>query len=145
VSQNTSFAPSSNETGVVNRVLDAGEREAARDKAGSLPQITLSPMSLADLEMLAVGAMSPLTGFLTHADYKSVVSHMRLADGRVWSIPVTLPVSAELAAVIREGQDVALVQGEGGILALMTVQEKFTYDKRREALGMMVSVPLRIP
>jgi len=90
-------------------------------------------MSLADLEMIAVGAMSPLTGFMTRADYEGVVSEMRLANGMVWSIPVTLPVSTGQAASLREGQEVALVEGEGHVLAVMTVQDKFTYDKRREA------------
>jgi ATP sulfurylase len=118
---------------LIERVLHAEEREAARDKARHLPQITLGPMALADLEMLAIGAMSPLTGFMTRADYERVVSEMRLADGTVWSIPVTLPVSTEAAAGIREGQEVALVESDGHILAVMTVQGKFTYDKRREA------------
>jgi len=118
---------------LIERVLHATEREAAREKARHLPQITLGPMSLADLEMLAIGAMSPLVGFMTHADYERVVAEMRLADGTVWSIPVTLPVSTEVAAGIRGGQEVALVESDGHILAVMTVQGKFTYDKRREA------------
>ena len=80
---------------LIDRVLHADEREAARARARRLPQIVLGPMSLADVEMLAVGAMSPLTGFMTRADYERVVSEMRLADGTVWSIPVTLPVSTE--------------------------------------------------
>ena len=101
---------------LIERVLHAEEREAARDKARHLPQITLGPMSLADLEMLAIGAMSPLTGFMTRADYECVVAEMRLADGTVWSIPVTLPVSTEVASGIREGQEVALVEGDGHIL-----------------------------
>jgi sulfate adenylyltransferase len=62
-------------------------------------------MSLADVEMLAVGAMSPLTGFMSRADYERVVSDMRLADGTVWSIPVTLPVTTEVATSVREGQE----------------------------------------
>jgi ATP sulfurylase len=90
-------------------------------------------MSLADLEMLAVGAMSPLSGFMNRADYERVVSEIRLADGTVWSIPVTLPVAPEVASGIREGQEVALVEGDGNLLAVMTVQDKFTYDKHREA------------
>lgn len=118
---------------LIERVLHAAEREEAREKARHLPQIVLGPMSLADLEMLAVGAMSPLTGFMTRADYERVVSEMRLADGAVWSIPVTLPVTTEQAAGIRAGQEVALVEEGGHTLAVMTVQEQFTYDKRREA------------
>ncbi len=118
---------------LINRVLHADQREDARKRATSLPQIALGPVSLADLEMLSVGAMSPLTGFMTRADYERVVGEMRLADGNVWSIPVTLPVSTEVAAGIHEGQEVALTESDGHILALMTVKEKFTYDKHCEA------------
>ena len=118
---------------LIDRVLRADEREAARARARHLPRILLGPMSLADLEMLAVGAMSPLMGFMARADYERVVSEMRLADGAVWSIPVTLPVAPEVASGIREGQEVALVEGDGHLLAVMTVQDKFIYDKRREA------------
>ena len=118
---------------LISRVLHADQREAARDRARSLPQIALGPVSLADLEMLAIGAMSPLTGFMTRADYERVVGEMRLADGNVWSIPATLPVSAEVASGIHEGQEVTLTENDGRILAVMTVKEKFTYDKCREA------------
>jgi len=83
--------------------------------------------------MLAVGAMSPLTGFMTSADYERVVGEMRLASGLVWSIPITLPVSTEEAGRIREGQEIALVEPDGHILAVMMVQDKFTYDKHCEA------------
>ncbi len=118
---------------LVDRSLSPDQREVTREKARSLPQIALGPVSLADLEMLTIGAMSPLTGFMTRADYERVVSEMRLADGSVWSIPVTLPVSTEAASDIREGQEIALTESDGHILAVMTVQEKFTYDKHREA------------
>jgi len=118
---------------LVDRRLPQDQREEALKNAEHLPQILLGPMGLADLEMLAVGAMSPLTGFMTRAGYERVVAEMRLADGTVWSIPVTLPVSAEQAASIREGQEIALVESGGRVLADMLVEEKFTYDKRREA------------
>jgi ATP sulfurylase len=118
---------------LVNRCLLHDEREAAREKARHLPQIALGPVSLADLEMLAIGAMSPLTGFMTRTDYERVVGEMRLAEGTVWSIPVTLPVSTEVASGIREGQEIALTESDDHILAVMTVKEKFAYDKRREA------------
>jgi len=89
-------------------------------------------VSVSDLELIAVGAMSPLNGFMGRADYESVVDTMRLANGLVWSLPITLPVDKEVADEIREGDEIALYEGDH-LLGLMTVEEKFEYDKRREA------------
>jgi sulfate adenylyltransferase len=87
-----------------------------------------------DLVMLASGAYSPLTGFLGREGYARVVREMRLADGTLWPIPITLAVSREQAAGIRDGSRLALVDAEiGEISATMTVREKFEYDKREEA------------
>ncbi len=102
-------------------------------RAEHLQSIPLSPISLSDVELLSVGAYAPLTGFLTRADYERVVDDMRLADGSVWSIPITLPVSRTQADAIREGEEIALVEPDGRVLATLLVQEKFAYDKQREA------------
>ncbi len=117
---------------LVDRVLRGEIREAVRERACHLPRVLLSPMNLSDLELIAVGAFSPLTGFMTRSDYERVVSEMRLASGLVWPIPVTLAVDDEAADAIHEGQEVALCEGDRP-LAVMTVMEKFRYDKRREA------------
>ena len=108
-------------------------REALLQEAATLPQIELSPLSISDVELLGIGAVSPLTGFLTHDDYERVVSEMRLTNGQVWSIPITLPVDQDFADSIKEGQRVALKEPSGHLLAIVTVQEKFGYDKQREA------------
>ena len=102
-------------------------------EATRLPQIVLSPLSISDVELLAIGAVAPLTGFLTHADYERVVAEMHLTNGQVWRIPITLPVDREFADSIKDGQRVALTEPDGHILAIVTVQEKFDYDKQREA------------
>ena len=117
---------------LVDRVLRGVLREAAEERAASLKKVSLSPTSVSDLELIAVGAFSPLTGFLTKADYESVVQDMRLVNGLVWSIPITLPVSSELADELREGEEIALVEGER-ILGIMELAERFGYDKEREA------------
>ena len=86
--------------------------------------------------MIATGGLSPLTGFMGEADYKSVVHDMHLANGLPWTIPVTLAVTAEQAARIQPGQAVALVeQADGGerLLAILDVTEKYTYDRQDEA------------
>lgn len=117
---------------LVDRLLRGEAREAARAKAAHLKPLPLSPMGTADLEMLASGALSPLTGFMGKADYRQVVTEMRLEDGLVWSLPVTLPVDKDLARSLRPGRQVALSEF-GRPLALMNVQEVFTYDKTLEA------------
>ncbi len=117
---------------LVNRMLAGALREAARERAASLPRIPLSRANLADLEMIAVGAYSPLTGFLHRDDYERVVAEMRLTSGLVWPIPVTLAVGEATARGLREGQDVVLAEGERP-LALMHIDEIYPYDKEREA------------
>ena len=115
------------------RQLPTAQREAALQEARHLPQIVLSPLSISDIELLGNGAYTPLTGFLNKADYESVVDTMHLTNGSVWSIPITLPVDREFANSIKDGQRVALAEPDGHILAIVTVEEKFDYDKQREA------------
>jgi ATP sulfurylase len=117
---------------LVDRVLRGVLREAALERAASLKKVGLSPISVSDLELIAVGAFSPLSGFMTRADYESVVEDMRLTSGVVWSIPITLPVSRELADQLREGEEIALWEGER-ILGIMELADRFEYDKEREA------------
>lgn len=122
---------------LINRVLNGAERERALDRALRAVQAhhyrTLSPVNLSDLEMIAVGAMSPLTGFMGKADYESVVNVMHLTNGLPWSIPVTLAVSRELADVYKIGQDVALVESDGHVVGLLELADKYDYDKVHEA------------
>lgn len=117
---------------LVNRVLEGEARVEVLARAEHLPRISLNDMNLADLEMIANGGLSPLTGYMERADYESVVNHLRLANGLPWSIPVTLAVSEEQAAPIHEGQEVALVEFDR-ILAVLEVREKYTYDETTEA------------
>jgi sulfate adenylyltransferase len=111
------------------------EQECAewQERAKSLPQLVVGSRQLADLEMLAIGAYSPLAGFMEKADYLSVVNDMHLSNGLPWSIPISLPVSPEQAATLKEGAQVALVNAQGSLQAVMTVNEKFQYDKQYEA------------
>jgi sulfate adenylyltransferase len=122
-----------NQTPLAGVFIDPARREAALQEARRLPQIVLSPLSISDVELLGNGAYTPLIGFLNKADYESVVDAMHLTNGSVWSIPITLPVDHEFADSIKEGQRVALAEPDGHILAIVTVEEKFDYDKRREA------------
>ncbi|PTW44134.1 MULTISPECIES: bifunctional sulfate adenylyltransferase/adenylylsulfate kinase [Rhodovulum] len=102
-------------------------------EAGDLPSWDLTPRQICDLELLMNGGFNPLKGFLDQADYDSVVERMRLEDGTLWPMPVTLDVSTEFADKIEIGQDIALRDQEGVILATMTVTSRWEPDKHREA------------
>jgi sulfate adenylyltransferase len=117
---------------IINMAEEA-ERVELQERAKGLPQITVGARHLADLEMLANGAYSPLSGFMTRADYLSVVNDMHLSNGLPWTIPITLPVSSEQGESLKTGSQVALVNAEGALQAVMTVAEKYGYDKQLEA------------
>src|SRR2546425_12664948 len=78
---------------LVNRVVDGEERRSVFERARALPSLALHPRSVADLELIASGGYSPLTGFMGQADYQRVLHEMRLADGRPWPLPITLRAS----------------------------------------------------
>jgi len=117
---------------LINRLLSGAALESARECAQTLLAIQLTDTNLADLEMIATGALSPLTGFMGAADYRSVVHNMRLANGLPWTIPVTLAVSEEQAVRIAVGDQVALAEGDTR-LAILQVTEKYRYDREVEA------------
>ena len=102
-------------------------------EAGHLTSLDLTPRQICDLELLMNGGFNPLKGFLGQADYDSVVSTMRLADGALWPIPVNLDVTEKFAATVEVGQDIALRDQEGVILATMTVTDKWVPNKAVEA------------
>jgi sulfate adenylyltransferase len=102
-------------------------------EAGELVSHDLTPRQICDLELLMNGGFHPLKGFLSQADYDSVLEKMRLADGTLWPMPITLDISEKAAETIELGQDIALRDQEGVILATMTVTDKWSPDKAREA------------
>src|SRR5207248_4577683 len=102
-----------------------------RSRAPELPRVDVDDRTAADLELLGNGGFTPLEGFLGKRDYDSVVEKMRLADGRPWSIPITLAVSKEESEKLTGG-DVALWHA-GRPVAVLHVKERFGYDKAREA------------
>jgi sulfate adenylyltransferase len=118
---------------LVDRFVPEPERAAVLARAKSLPVITLNSRQVSDLELIATGAVSPLTGFMSQPDYESVVRKMRLANGLPWSIPVTLAVDDATAASLGSGAQAALADEGGEIRAVLTVRDVYRYDKQVEA------------
>ena len=102
-------------------------------EAADLTSHDLTPRQICDLELLMNGGFNPLKGFLSEADYNGVVDNMRLADGTLWPMPITLDVKADYADTVEIGQDIALRDQEGVILGTMTVTDKWTPNKAHEA------------
>lgn len=102
-------------------------------EAGNLPSWDMTPRQVCDLELLMNGGFNPLKGFLSEADYDGVVANMRLADGTLWPIPITLDVTEKFAEGVEPGQDIALRDQEGVILAILSVTDKWVPNKALEA------------
>ncbi len=128
---NTLIAPHGGEL-ILNMASEA-ERTDLQERAKGLSHLTIGSRQLADLEMLAIGAYSPLGGFMNRADYLGVVNDMHLSNGLPWSVPITLSASQDEADAIKLGSQVALVNAQGTLQAVMYVEEKFGYDKQVEA------------
>ncbi|HHW33860.1 MAG TPA: bifunctional sulfate adenylyltransferase/adenylylsulfate kinase [Paracoccus solventivorans] len=113
--------------------VNADSAQKLKADAGEMPSWDLTQRQLCDLELLMNGGFHPLKGFLTEADYDGVVNDMRLSSGALWPMPITLDVSEEFAAKAEPGTDIALRDPEGVILAILSVTDRWTPDKKREA------------
>ena len=118
---------------LVDRVVRGEEQEEAVARARELKKIALNARTLSDLELLAVGAFSPLEGFMGKRDYEGVVYGMRLSSGPLWTLPITLAVSQEEAVELKEGEEVALLDSTGEPVGILSLEEKFGYDRKEEA------------
>ena len=115
-------------------LLRGCQLEEAQREATHFPKITINSKEVSDLIMLAMGAFSPLDGFMSPQDYLGTVRQMKISDGTMWPIPVTLSVSADTAKNVKEGQKVGLVDGENGdLMGVMEVHDKYHYDRQEEA------------
>jgi sulfate adenylyltransferase len=119
---------------LINRLVSEPQRQEFLSKADFLPRVQLTERSLSDLELIAIGGFSPLTGFMNQADYESVVMNMRLANGLPWAIPITLPVSEAIAELLEVGSLVRLDDPNGTFIGVLELSQKYTYDKLKEAL-----------
>jgi sulfate adenylyltransferase len=114
-------------------LLEGDALAAERLRAAGLPKVVVTSREKGDIVMMGIGGFTPLDGFMTHADWRGVCDGMHMASGLFWPIPITLSADAALAAGIRSGQHVALVDpDDGSALATMLVTEKYAIDKAYE-------------
>src|SRR3990167_380190 len=119
---------------LVNRIAEDKEREALEEKTPNFKKIKLNKREISDLEMIATGGLSPLEGFMLKKDYDSVVDMMHLSNGLSWTIPITLSATEEEVKNFKEGEDIALEDENGGeVLGILHLEEKYRYDKEKEA------------
>ena len=128
---------------LVNLVVEGEERAQLLKEASRLPYIQISERALNDLELLAVGGFSPLDRFMGEADYHRVMDEMRLMDGTLFPLPITLTVDAD---EIPEGTEkIVLRDSRNNMIAVMDIQETFKWDWREEAEKTLGSTDPRHP
>ncbi len=128
---------------LVDLMVSDEDLPALRAYASTLPSVRISARAECDLELLATGAFSPLDRFMGKADYQRVLDEMRLANGWLFPIPITLPV--EPAPELQVGRDVALRGANNDLLAVMTIEEMYEWNREEEALKAYGSTDLRHP
>lgn len=120
---------------LVNRLITGDARQLLLDQAASLVKVPVNTWTISDIDLIAVGAFSPLIGFMQEADYNSVVDNMRLVNGTVWSIPITLAINDETLKTFSLNQQIALVgETDEVIYAVMDVQSIYQIDQQKEAV-----------
>jgi sulfate adenylyltransferase len=128
---------------LIDLIVDKGELSEVKAKASQLPSLQLSPRIVCDLELLAIGAFSPLDRFMGEEDHQRVLDEMRLKDGQLFPLPITLPVNP--GEMIRLDQDIALRDSNNHILAVMTIEEIYEWDREQVALKAFGTNDLRHP
>ena len=113
----------SNHAPIPELYVSAESAQKLKHEAGNLLSWDLTPRQTCDLELLMNGGFNPLKGFMSEADYNGVVENMRLASGELFPIPITLDVNEAFADKIATGQDIALRDQEGVILAILSVTD----------------------
>jgi sulfate adenylyltransferase len=133
--------------GELKPLLLSGQALADEKKrAQSLPKVKMASRETGDVIMMGIGGFTPITGFMTNADWRGVCDGMKMANGLFWPIPITLSTDRVTAQGIKEGQDVALVDGETNeIMATMKVTEKYGIDKAHECMMVYKTTDLEHP
>ena len=124
---------------LINRIATPAERAEFLAQADTLPRVSLDERATSDLVMIAIGGFSPLKGFMEQADYEKVVEEMYLTNGLPWSIPITLSVSEEVAAPLKEGNWVRLDDQNGKFIGILELTQKYHYVKAHEAVNVYLT------
>jgi len=119
---------------LVNRIVEGPAREQLLELSARLPQVSLNARQLSDVELIGIGAFSPLEGFMNQRDYDSVLHEQRLANRLPWTMPVTLAVDEATAKNVSQAAEVALTDAQGTVFAVMELEEIYKYDREKEAL-----------
>ncbi len=120
---------------LVDLIVDADRRNEIKDLSREWPSWDLTPRQICDLELLITGGFSPLDGFMKQADFESVCESMRLGDGTLWPMPITLDITEEAAEGLEIGSMLALRDTEGVMIAAIHVEELWEHDRERDALA----------
>ncbi len=118
---------------LIDRVMTLAEGHELEKRAASAQSLTLNAREASDLRMISTGAFSPLEGFMSQDDYVSTVGRSSLARGIPWTVPITLSTDSATAAKFKPGSEVVLKSADGGLLGSLIVEDKFSYDKQKEA------------
>lgn len=118
---------------LIERIIKGEEEEELREQSHNFKKLIINSRQISDLEMIAIGAFSPLEGFMLKEDYESVLESMRLQDGTVWSIPITLAIDEEQRRQLKENDDVLLISDSKEPMGVIKVEEIYSYDKEKEA------------
>ncbi len=130
---------------LINRIATPVEKQEFLDKADHLPRVQLTERSLSDLQLIAIGGFSPLTGFMGLSDYEKVVTDMRLSNGLPWSIPITLPVEENIANNLKEGDLIRLDSPDGQFVGVLALTEKYRYNKAHEVINVYRTDDIKHP
>ena len=127
-------------------LLEGEELEAAKNKAETLRKLPMTSREVGDTIMMGIGGFTPLEGFMGHDDWKGSVVDMQMTDGTFWPIPVTFSVTEEVAEELKVGEEVTLFDEDSGdIMAILTVEEKYTIDKELECKEVFKTTELEHP
>ncbi len=128
---------------LINLLVSGSEREDLLSRASKLPSIKISMRNLCDLELLATGGFSPLTTFMAKADYERVIHEMRLSDGTLFPLPVTLTADAKDLPTV--GEEIVLRNANNDVIALLTLDEVYHWDPQSETALAYGSTDARHP
>ena len=130
---------------LVNLVASDNDVKEILQNSENFKKVPISDYKLRDIENIATGLFSPLTGFMKEKDYLDVIDKMRLSNGRVWTIPITLPIDESNFKNLKEGEMILLTDFDGNIRASIKVEDKFVRDKQKESLGVFGTDDLKHP